>query len=140
MRIVLGTALLVSSSWGLRGSSTVSNVLPRVNASTGAILDIHDGTTLRVGDVFWWYGASYGGCTEQSSGCASIEVGACGFQLNHSVSAAYSVDLVTWTLVPDVLNTSARPEGILFSPWVAFSKATQQVRCCPLSKLAAACL
>ena len=44
----------------LRGSSTVSNVLPRVDAATGAILDLHDGNTLRVGDTFWWFGASYG--------------------------------------------------------------------------------
>jgi len=111
---------------GLRGSSTVSNVLPRVDAATGATLDIHDGTTLRIGDVFWWFGASYGGCTEQAGGCDSVAVGACGFQLNHTVSAAYSFDLVTWSLVPDVLNVSSRPEGIMFSPWVAFSNATQQ--------------
>jgi len=105
---------------------TVSNVAPRVDAATGLTLDIHDGTTLRVGDVFWWYGASYGGCTEQAGGCDSVDVGACGFQLNHTVSAAYSYDLVTWNLVPDVLNVSARPYGILFSPWVAFSPATQK--------------
>lgn len=111
---------------GLRGSSTVSNVAPRRDAATGAILDIHDGVTLRVGDEFWWYGASYGGCVEQPSGCASIAVGACGFNLNHTVSAARSTDLVTWTLVPDVLAESARPAGIMFSPWVAFSPATQR--------------
>ena len=110
----------------LRGSSNVSNVLPRVDAATGAILDIHDGTTLRVDNTFWWFGASYGGCVEQAGGCDSIEVGACGFNLNHSVSVAHSTDLVTWTLVPDVLAVSARPPGILFSPWVAFSPATSK--------------
>ena len=108
----------------LGGLSNISNVAPRVDAATGEILDIHDGTTLRVGDVFWWYGASYGGCTEQSSGCASLDVGACGFQLNHTVSAAHSTDLKTWTLVRDVLAADARPAGIMFSPWVARSAAT----------------
>ena len=67
------------------GSSLVSNVIPRRDGVTGAILDLHDGTTLKVGDTFYWVGASYGGCTEQSSGCASLDVGACGFELNHTV-------------------------------------------------------
>ena len=107
-------------------SSNVSNVQPRVDAATGAILDIHDGVTLRVGATFWWFGASYGGCTEQAGGCDSLDVGACGFQLNHSVSAAHSADLVSWTLVPDVLAVSARPAGIMFSPWVAYSPATKK--------------
>jgi hypothetical protein len=105
-------------------SSTVSNVKPRVDAS-GAILDVHDGTTLRVGNTFYFYGASYGGCKEQPSGCSSLDVGACGFNLNHTVSLATSSDLVNWTLVPDVLAVAARPEGIMFSPWVAFSPTTQ---------------
>ena len=125
-RQIILLLLGLQAVFSLRGSSNVSNILPRVDASTGAILDIHDGTTLRVGNVFYWYGASYGGCTEQASGCASIAVGECGFQLNHTVSAAYSTDLVTWHLLPDVLNASARPEGIMFSPWVAFSPSTQK--------------
>lgn len=127
-RLVIAVAacawVRASAASPLRGSSTVSNVIPRVDAATGEILDLHDGVTLRVGGVFWWYGASYGGCTEQSSGCASLDVGACGFQLNHTVSAAFSSDLVRWTLVRDVLAPADRPAGILFSPWVAYSPAT----------------
>jgi hypothetical protein len=115
-----------SGALGQAGASNISNVLPRVDAATGAILDIHDGTTIKVGDTVWWYGASYGGCREQADGCASLDVGACGFQLNHTVSAAFSTDLATWTLVRDVLPVAARPAGILFSPWVAFSPATQK--------------
>jgi hypothetical protein len=106
------------------GSSVVSNVAPRVDAATGAILDIHDGNTLRVGDTFYWYGAAYGGCSEMVSGCASVKVGACGFNLNHSVNLATSTDLVHWRLVGAVLPPEARPPGILFSPWVARSAAT----------------
>lgn len=125
MHLLTAAALLASAvAGGFRGSSTVSNVLPRRDAATSQILDIHDGVTLRVGDTFWWYGASYGGCVEQRSGCASLDVGACGFNLNHTVSAAFSTDLNSWTLVPDVLAASARPAGIMFSPWVAFSPAT----------------
>ena len=44
--------------------SVVSNTAPKVNAATGAILDIHDGNTLRIGDTFYWYGASYQECAE----------------------------------------------------------------------------
>ena len=124
--LICAAALLAPRADALRGASTISNVLPRVDAATGQILDIHDGVTLRVGDVFWWYGASYGGCKEQRSGCASLDVGACGFNLNHTVSAAFSSDLKTWTLVPDVLGVADRPAGILFSPWVAFSPATKK--------------
>ena len=106
------------------GSSVVSNVLPRRDAASNEILDIHDGTTLKIGDVFYWVGASYGGCTEQATGCASLDVGACGFNLNHSVSVATSTDLLSWTLHADVLAVSARPPGILFSPWMAQSPST----------------
>jgi hypothetical protein len=62
----------------------VSNVVPRTDVN-GNIMDIHDGTTIRIGDTFFWYGAGYGNCTEMSSGCASIAVGACGFNLDHQV-------------------------------------------------------
>jgi len=44
--------------------SNVSNILPRRDSLTGAILDIHDGNTIRVGDTFFWYGAGYGECNE----------------------------------------------------------------------------
>jgi hypothetical protein len=117
---------LAAPAAALRGVSNVSNVAPRVDAASGAILDIHDGQTLRVDDTFWWFGASYGGCVEQAGGCDSVDVGACGFNLNHSVSAAFSSDLLSWTFVPDVLAVSARPPGIMFSPWVAYSPATSK--------------
>jgi hypothetical protein len=105
-------------------SSVVSNAEPRRDAATGAILDIHDGTTIRIGDLFYWYGASYGACIEQPSGCASVKLGECGFNANHSVSLATSPDLVTWTLVGVVLAVEDRPAGIVFSPWVARSSTT----------------
>jgi hypothetical protein len=107
-----------------RGTALVSNSEPRRDAATGAILDLHDGVTLRVNDTFYWYGAGYGGCKEMATGCASIAVGACGFNLNHSVNLAVSTDLENWTLVGNVLPPENRPPGILFSPWVAFSPAT----------------
>lgn len=106
------------------GSSVVSNVIPRRDAATGQILDIHDGNTMRINDTFFWYGAGYGDCTEMSSGCASIQVGACGFNVNHTVNLAVSTDLVNWTLMGAVLPPANRPPGILFSPWVARSADT----------------
>lgn len=52
-------------------------------------------------------------------------MGACGFQLNHTVNLATSTDLVTWTFKGSVLPLENRPEGILFGPWVAQSADTQ---------------
>ena len=123
------TALIVAlslalSPLGAARSSVVSNVVPRVDSATGEILDIHDGNTLRIGDTFYWFGASYGSCAEMSSGCATVKAGACGFNVNHTVSLATSTDLVTWSLVGVVLAVEDRPSGILFGPWVAQSKAT----------------
>jgi beta-xylosidase len=34
--------------------------------------------------------------------------------------------MLSWTFLPDVLNVSSRPAGIMFSPWVAFSPTTQK--------------
>ena len=53
-----------------------------------------------------------------------MQVGACGFNLNHTVNLATSKDLVTWTLVGSVLDSTTRPTGIIFSPWVARSTST----------------
>lgn len=99
-------------------------MLPHTDAATGQILDIHDGNTLLINGTFFWYGAGYGPCQEMSSGCASITVGACGFNLNHTVNLATSADLVHWTFHGAVLTTDSRPDGILFSPWVAQSPST----------------
>jgi hypothetical protein len=120
------SALLLSllPSVALAASSVIRNNVPRVDSVTGQILDIHDGQTIRINDTFFMYGASYGGCQEMATGCATVEVGACGFNLNHTVSLATSTDLVTWTLVGSVLPLANRPQGIMFSPWVAQSKAT----------------
>jgi len=126
MRAPIFAALLCSGATAAAAprASIVSNTAPRVDAATGDILDIHDGTTIRIGDVFYWFGASYGSCAEMSSGCASVELGACGFNANHTVSLATSTDLVSWSLVGVVLAVADRPAGILFSPWVARSAAT----------------
>lgn len=129
-RLVLAAAALpawLCAAASARATALVSNVAPKVDSQTGQVLDIHDGTTLRVGERFFWFGASYGGCVEPAgpNGCAGAKVGSCGFQLNHTVSLATSTDLVTWTLAPaPVLPVSARPPGILFSPWVARSAST----------------
>ena len=58
------------------------------------------------------------------TGCVNISVGACGFNLNHTVNLAASTDLVTWTFRGNVLPIASRPQGILFSPWVAKSAST----------------
>ena len=121
---VAAAAAALLASTVLAGSSIVSNVVPRVDSKTGAILDVHDGNTIKIGDTFFWYGAGYGQCTEMSSGCASVQVGSCGFNLNHTVNLVTSTDMVNWTLVGAVLAPEDRPAGIMFSPWVALSAET----------------
>lgn len=105
----------------------VSNARPRVD-SKRQILDIHDGNIVRVGDVFYWYGAGYGGCTECSghSGCCDTKVGACGFNLNHTVNLATSTDLVHWENKGTVLTAAEHgANSVMFSPWVARSPTTK---------------
>ena len=127
---VLAAAVLLlaplASGSAARAVATVNNTAPKVDAATGAVLDIHDGNTVRVGATFYWFGASYGACTEPpgADGCGGAAVGSCGFGTNHTVSLATSADLVTWSLVGVVLPVESRPPGILFSPWVARSAAT----------------
>ena len=121
--IVVATGAEVSSS-SVPRVANVSNVMPHVDAKTGAIMDLHDGNTLLINGTFFWYGAGYGECVEQATGCQSSQVGACGFQLNHTVNLATSTDLVHWTFHGTVYSPSDRPYGILFSPWVAQSKTT----------------
>jgi hypothetical protein len=59
-----------------------------------------------------------------ATGCASNAVGACGFNLNHTVNLATSTDLVHWQFHGAVLPPGNRPDGIMFSPWVAQSQKT----------------
>jgi hypothetical protein len=118
------TAVLLPVTTSMQSSSVVSNILPKVDTISNQILDIHDGNTLLIDNVFYWFGASYGYCQEMASGCESIQVGSCGFNLNHTVSLATSTDLVSWTLVGEILPLQNRPTGILFSPWVAKSAST----------------
>lgn len=106
--------------------TTVSNTHPRLD-STQQILDIHDGNIVRVGDVFYWYGAGYGGCSEckGDSGCCDTKVGACGFNLNHTVNLATSTDLVHWENKGTVLTAAEHgANAVMFSPWVARSPTT----------------
>lgn len=117
-------ALVMLATVANSSISIVSNIAPRTDAATGQILDLHDGNTIRINDNFYWYGAGYGPCTEMATGCASVKVGACGFNLNHTVNLAISTDLVQWTFVGSVLPLENRPAGIMFSPWVAQSAET----------------
>jgi hypothetical protein len=123
-RVLLSLCFVTSHAASPATSSVVSNIVPRTDSVTGEILDIHDGVTIRINDTFFFYGAGYGQCVEMSSGCASVKVGACGFNINHTVNLAVSQDLVNWQLVGTVLTPENRPEGILFSPWVTQSAST----------------
>jgi len=109
-------------------SVTISNVVPRRD-SDGAILDAHDSKILLRNGRFEWFAASYGNCTEPAgnSGCASVSVGACGFQTDHNVSLYTSTDLVSWVnqgVVFGALN-NLPPNSVLFAPKTVYNAKTQ---------------
>lgn len=98
---------------------TVRNDLPRTTVS-GQILDAHDSKMLFLNGTFYWFAASYGGCTISPgpSGCANVTQGACGFMANHSVSLYTSTDLVAWS-DPTVVFTAPQigaPNAVMASP------------------------
>ena len=106
----------------------ISNVVPRRDTD-GAVLDAHDSKVIFFGGRYLWFAASYGNCTEPQgdSGCASVSVGACGFQTDHNVSLYSSADLVTWT--NDGVVFGARnnlpPNSVLFAPKTVYNPKTQ---------------
>jgi hypothetical protein len=81
MRLLVVTLLAVYISFIYGKDVVISNKNPRLD-TTGQIMDIHDGNTLYVDGVFYYYGAEYGLCEEPagSNGCADFGVGNCGFQ------------------------------------------------------------
>jgi beta-xylosidase len=106
----------------------ISNVSPRRDTA-GAILDAHDSKIVLVGGVYHWFAASYGNCTEPAgnSGCASVAIGACGFQTNHNVTLYTSPDLVTWTNQGVVFGAAGvlPPQSVLFAPKTVYNARTQ---------------
>lgn len=104
---------------------TISNVKPRMDVD-GAFVRAHDGTYRRdaADGAYWLYGASYGDCAEQPSGCANTTLGNCGFRLTHTVLAYTSMDLVSWKLVSDILPYESRPVGVYYRPKVVLCPAT----------------
>jgi hypothetical protein len=83
---------------GSGGARRTVDPLPLIRhpAHPAPLPNFQDGTTLRINNTFYWYGAGYGPCVEcgGKNGCCSLAVGACGFQLNHTVNLATSTDLV----------------------------------------------
>lgn len=92
--IIVGISAVATRATNLAGPPRVanmSNTVPRVDSKSGQIMDIHDGNILLVNGTFFWYGAGYGYCKEQTTGCANGTVGNCGFTLNHTVNLATSM-------------------------------------------------
>jgi hypothetical protein len=106
----------------------ISNVIPRRDLDN-AILDAHDSKILSYNGLYHWFAASYGNCTEPSgsNGCASVSVGACGFQTDHNVSLYTSPDLVTWTNKGVVFGAIGNlpPNSVLFAPKTVYNPKTK---------------
>ena len=118
---------IASFAFGL--NVTISNVNPRRDIN-GKIMDIHDGNTLHIDNLYYYYGASYGNCTEfpGPDGCAHTGIGDCGFNLNHNVSLFTSKDLTTWEPAPQPVFQFAKDwpiRGIMFCPKVIYNRKTQ---------------
>ena len=123
---------LVAASLLLAASAapvTISNVVPRRD-SDNAILDAHDSKLLKIDGLYHWFAASYGNCTEPAggSGCASVSVGACGFQTDHNVSLYTSPDLLHWTNVGVVFGAIGNlpPNSVLFAPKTVYNPTTKK--------------
>ena len=117
-------------------TSNISNALPRRDTS-GTIMDSHDGSTFYDPNSkqYLSFGASYGLCKEPAgdTGCAPVQVNACGFQLNHNVSMFSSKDLTSWTshgvvfqMAEAVKNMSGLTSAILFCPKVIYNPGTKK--------------
>ena len=106
----------------------ISNVVPRRDTD-GAILDAHDSKVVLKDGIYHWFAASYGNCTEPkgNSGCASVAIGACGFQTDHNVSLYTSADLVTWKNEGVVFSAMGLlpPQSVLFAPKTVWNAKTQ---------------
>ena len=125
------TALLATAALlGLAAAHnvTISNVVPRRDAD-GAILDAHDSKLLFRNGRYEWFAASYGNCTEPpgGNGCASVSIGACGFQTNHNVTLYTSTDLVSWVNRGVVFGALGNlpPNSVLFAPKTVYNAKTQ---------------
>lgn len=107
----------------------IDNTVPRTDVN-GVIMDIHDGNILHINDTFFYYGASYGECTEFSGvdGCKTFALGNCGFQNNHNLSLFTSRDFVEWTPAPTnpvfQFTSANQPQGIMFCPKVVYNRRT----------------
>ena len=97
----------------------------------GTIMDIHDGNILLHNNTYYYYGNSYGNCTEPTGpdGCAGMQWGSsCGFRLNHNVSLYTSPDLATWTAAPEHVFEIARDfpvPAVMWAPKVLYNPSTQ---------------
>ncbi|QLG44649.1 family 43 glycosylhydrolase [Costertonia aggregata] len=101
---ILNTTYLLHSQ-----EITINNVLPRLDTN-GNIIDAHDGRLIQFGDVFYWYGTSYGTTN--------------GFTAKNHYVCYSSKDLKTWTkegkLLPD------QPEGVYYRPHVVYNEKTKR--------------
>jgi len=106
----------------------ISNIIPRRDTDN-AILDAHDSKMIYYNNLYHWYAASYGNCTEPAgnSGCASVSVGACGFQTDHNVTLYTSNDLVTWKNEGVVFGAIGNlpQNSVLFAPKTVFNPKTK---------------
>ena len=110
-------------------NTTIDNASPRRDTN-GDILDVHDGNILYHRGVYYYYGTSYGDCTEinSTSGCTGAVWGeSCGWQLNHNVSLYTSRDLQRWEPHGTVFEIARDFDvpSVMFGPKVIFCNATQ---------------
>ena len=109
---------------------TIDNTQSRRDAVTGALLDAHDGSLLRVNGTWYWWAMGYGDCDQRHShGCDGVYgIGDCGFRDNHTIGLFTSPDLAAWTrLAVDVLpKGGGRPEGVYYRVKVIWSVARRR--------------
>ena len=116
--------LLLALYLGDAAVVTISNVLPRRDAA-GALMDLHDGTILRINGTYYYWGMGYGLCNVTKSGCDGLWYPPhCGYRTTHALSLYTSPDLATWTYALDALPLAARPALVYYRPQVVYNAAT----------------
>lgn len=88
---------------------TINNRSPRLDTD-GEIVDAHDGRVTKFGNIFFWYGTSYGDAT--------------GFLPGNVFRCYSSTDLMNWKNEGIILKN--HPEGMYYRPHVVYNPKTRK--------------
>eukprot|EP01113_Clastostelium_recurvatum_P021767 TRINITY_DN2582_c0_g1_i6.p1 TRINITY_DN2582_c0_g1~~TRINITY_DN2582_c0_g1_i6.p1 ORF type:complete len:391 (-),score=89.02 TRINITY_DN2582_c0_g1_i6:82-1254(-) len=108
--------------------TTIDNRTPRLD-DHGNIMDAHDGSIQKIGNLYYMHAMQYGLCEEPPNmGCDGAGMPSkCGFQMDHNISIWSSPSLASgsWTYVGDSISVADRPAGVVFRPHLVYNPTTK---------------